>query len=176
MAKKKNRPRQKAEPGRQVMPEDRPIATGTFTLKKGGRRVPGPVATDTGVFTVEEVETRLMRAMKTLRAMPDRERRFFGMKSGMPEHVQDQIDAYASVEVLAPRFRPSPFDVSDYLRALSWARHLQRSQWQFLWWRSFDFSFGLMAKYTGQSDETARRRYREALTDAWVAANGIIPD
>lgn len=128
---------------------------------------------DNAQLSMRDVEDRLIRAMRTLRAVPDRERRFFVVKSGMPEHIQQQIDAYASVEAVAPRFQPTPFDISDYLRALSWARHLPKHQWKIVWWRSFNLSFGLIAQYIGRSDETARRKYREAITDVWSAANGI---
>lgn len=132
-----------------------------------------PVATETGHYGIKEVETRVLRAMRTLRAVPDRERRFFIIKSGHPQHVQEQIDAYASVQAMAPRFAPTPFDVSDYLTALSWARHISKNDWRIIWWRSFDLSFGLIANYIGRSDETARRKYKEAIIDVWAAANGL---
>lgn len=122
---------------------------------------------------MRDVERRIMRGMQTLRAVPDREKRFFAVRSGFPDYVQEHIDAYASVEAEEPRFRPSPSDVSEYLTSLSWTRHLPSHMWKILWWRSFDLSFGLIGKYLGQSDETARRRFREAITDAWQAANGV---
>lgn len=147
--------------------------TGSFSLKREQRVYRGPLATETTNCSIAECETRVMRAMRTLRAMPDKERRFFVVKSGMPAHVQEQIDAYASVEARAPRFTPTPFDVTDYLTALSWARHLPKHQWRILWWRSFGLSFGQIAAYIGRSDETARRNFKEAIIDAWTAANGI---
>jgi hypothetical protein len=120
-----------------------------------------------------DVERRVLRAMQTLRAVPDRERRYWSSKSIWPDYVREHMDAYASVEAPMPRFRPTPADISDYLTALSWVRHLSRSDWRLLWWRSFGFSFGLMGKYVGKSDETVRRHYRDAMIDVWTAANNI---
>jgi hypothetical protein len=157
----------------ELLPEDRIMHQQSAVPKRRQRRERGPLAIETGAFGRREVEERILRGMKTLRALPDHERRFFLVKSGYPDFLQDHMDAYASVEAGVPRFRPTPMDVSDYLRALSWVRHLSREKWQLIWWRSFDFSFGLMAKYRGQSDETTRRHYREAVTDAWIAANGM---
>ncbi|WP_409527632.1 DUF6362 family protein [Rhizobium sp. BK313] len=54
---------------------------------------------------------------------------------------------------------------------MSWVRHLGKPTWQILWWRSFDLSFRLIGKYIGRSNETARKRYETAVTDAWIAAN-----
>ena len=161
------------EPGRAVLDEDKlSWVTGSFHLPKQKRAHKGPVATETAMCSIIECEERIMRAMRTLRAMPDKERRFFVLKSGMPAHVQEQIDAYAAVDARPPRFAPTPFDVGDYLTALSWARHLPRNQWRILWWRSFGLSFGQIAAYIGRSDETARRNFKEAIIDAWTAANG----
>jgi hypothetical protein len=74
--------------------------------------------------------------MRTLRAMPDRERRFFIVKSSSPDNVQESVTAYAAVEDIGPRFQPSPADISDCLTALAWVRHLDRAAWQILWRRS----------------------------------------
>lgn len=115
---------------------------------------------------------RVDRAMKTLRAVPDPERRFQFIHNGWPPYVQEAIDAYGSVES-KERFRPTPFDVSDYLTALAWCRKLEKNEWRILWWRSFDLSYGLIAKYIGKSDETVRRRYENIITDVWIAANNI---
>lgn len=173
MGRKKQPGVKRTEPGRAVLDENLTWVTGSMSLRKQERVYRGPMVADAANASMRDVEGRVIRAMKTLRSLPDRERRFFGIKSGHPPHVQEQIDAYASVEAMAPRFTPTPFDVSDYLRALSWTRHLPKHQWKIIWWRSFGLSFGLIAQYIGQSDETARRKYREAITDAWTAANSV---
>ncbi|ABS68853.1 hypothetical protein Xaut_3625 [Xanthobacter versatilis] len=123
--------------------------------------------------STEDVERRVMRAMKTLRALPDKEARFHRVQSQWPSHVQEAMDAYGSVEAVIPRFNPTPFDVTDCLHALTWVRHLEKNDWKILWWRSFELSFGTIAMYIGRSDETARRRYRDIMIDVWTAANGL---
>ncbi|MBB3458068.1 hypothetical protein FHT86_006393 [Rhizobium sp. BK313] len=54
-----------------------------------------------------------MTAMKTIRAVPDRERRFFVVKSDSPDYICEYIDAYDPENKIIPRFRPTPADVSD---------------------------------------------------------------
>ncbi len=166
--------KRKLTPGMMVLDEDRLRGSnGLMHLKKQERVYKGPPAVETGNYSMRDVEDRVLRGMMTLRSMPDAERRYFVQRSGHPPHIQEQIDAYASVAAIAPKFKPSPADVSGYLTALSWMRHQPKHMWNIVWWRSFDLSFGLIGQYIGQSDETARRRYREAITDAWQAANGI---
>jgi hypothetical protein len=145
----------------------------TFRLRPELPKRPGPKIRGNARLSRSEVWEKLESAMKTLRAMPDRERRFFAVKSGYPDFVRDYIDAYASVEAIAPRYQPTPQEVSEYLEILSWSRHLAQRDWKLLWWRSFGMSYGVMAEYIGRSDETARKRFENALTDVWTAANGI---
>lgn len=160
-------------PGCMVLPEDSHVRIhNRASLRAQPDRRPAPrVASSKTKVPRTEVEERLMRAMKTLRAVPDRERRFFIIKSSSPDYVREYLDAYDPDDDAQPRFQPTPADVSDYLTALSWVRHLDRSAWRILWWRSFDVSFGLIGKQIGRSDETARKRFETAITDAWIAAN-----
>ncbi len=122
-----------------------------------------------------DVERRFMRACKTVRALPDRERKFFVVGSQWPEVVQDAQEAYGYNEAELPRFRPTPFDVGDMLTALAWARGIDKRDFRLVWWRSFDVSFGQIAKRIGRSDETARRRYKEAVIYLWYRANATLP-
>lgn len=173
--KVKTKPKLKAAntPGRAVLPEDSNFVHNVLKMKAQPARQPAPKITSSGKVSRSDVQERLMTAMRTLRALPDKERRFFIVKSTSPDYIHDYIDAYNSVEQVMPRFRPTPSDVSDCLVALSWVRHMRKDQWLMLWWRSFELSFGMIGKYIGRSDETARKRYEEAVTDAWAAANGI---
>lgn len=161
------------EPGRSVLPEDQNFVHNVLRMKAQPVRQVAPRVASTGKVSRSNVQDRIMTAMQTLRALPDKERRFFIVKSNSPDYIHDYIDAYNSVEQVMPRFRPTPSDVSDCLFALSWVRHMRKDQWLMLWWRSFELSFGVIGKYIGRSDETARKRYEEAVTDAWCAANGI---
>lgn len=114
-----------------VLPEDR-LMHQQIKRPRRQKRQRGPIATETGDFPISTVENRILRGMQTLRALPDPERRFFLVKSGYPDFVQDHMDAYAAVEATVPRFRPTPTDVSEYLTSLSWVRHLAREKWQLL--------------------------------------------
>lgn len=161
-----------AKIGRASLPEDAGWVFNKSTLKDQPERRPAPKIVSSCRVPRSEVERRVLTAMKTVRALPDRERKFFIIKSSSPEYIHEYMDAYNSVEAIMPRFRPTPSDISDCLVALSWIRHLPKKSWQILWWRSFELSYGLIAKYIGRSDETARKRFEEAITDAWAAANG----
>ena len=160
-------------PGCKVLPEDSHLRIhNRATLRAQPDRRPAPrIASSKVKVPRKEVEERLMRGMKTLRALPDRERRFFIVKSSSPDYIREYIDAYDPDDDIQPRFQPTPKDISDYLTALSWVRHLDRSAWKILWARSFGVSFGLIGKEIGRSDETARKRFEVAVTDAWIAAN-----
>lgn len=138
------------------------------------RRQPAPRVKETprSAISRREVAERVLRAMRTLRALPDPDRRFFFMNNGWPEYIRD-MQAYNSVPEAEPKFRPLPKDISDYMTALSWTRHLSYPEWKLLWFRSFGFSFRLIADYIGRSDETARRRYEAVIIDVWCAANNI---
>ncbi|MFD1330782.1 DUF6362 family protein [Methylopila musalis] len=161
-----------------VLPEDM-LRPGAYEAAVGSLRArpktPGPrvCVRPKEPIAPLDVERRLLRAMMTLRALPDREARFLRVGSGWPDYVREFMDAYGAVEAIVPRFRPSPADISDCLTALAWARHLQAHEWRVIWWRSFGLSFGVISERIGQSDETARRKYRNVLLDVWKAANAI---
>lgn len=171
--KRKERKEPKFKIGMAALPENIRHVTGGMRLHAQPERRPAPKIVSSCRVPRSEVQSRLMTAMRTVRVLPDKEQRFFVVKSASPDYVREYIDAYNSVDDVMPKFRPSPADVSDCLVALSWVRHLGKEQWQILWWRSFELSYGVIAKYIGRSDETARKRFEEAVTDAWCAANGV---
>lgn len=119
---------------------------------------------------IVDIERRFIRACKTVRVLPDPDARF-GSSGCWPEYVADASEAYGYTEAAMPRFRPTPFDVSDMLGALAWARGIDKPEHRLLWWRSFDLSFGQIARRIGRSDETARRRYKDAVLFLWGTAN-----
>lgn len=151
---------------------------GSLHIADPQRHHPAPrlaVAPDK-VLSRTEVERRMLRAIRTIRVLPDKETSYFSLRNSMPPYVREAIDAYNSdPQVTELRFVPSPFDVSDCLLALSWARHLSLSDWRILTWRAFELSFGQIAHYIGRSDETARRRYGNIITDVWATANNLVP-
>ena len=114
-----------------------------------------------------------MRAFKTLRVLPDPERKFGSGRSAWPEVLQLREEAYGYTEVSMPRFRPTPFDVGDMLTALDWVRPLDKREFKMLWWRSFDVSFKQIGLRLGRSDETARRRYKDIMIQIWGEANRL---
>lgn len=120
-----------------------------------------------------EAEVRVLRACKTVRAVPDSERKWLrgeAIRGSMPIPVQEHVEAYGS-EIEQWKFHPTPRDVSDMLTALGWCRVLEKEEFRFIWWRSFDLSFGVMACRIHRSDETARARYKDALIKVWAEAN-----
>lgn len=137
-------------------------------MARAGRKLP---YTETIIIT--DVERRLMRAFKTLRVLPDPERRFSSGRSAWPEVLQSHEDAYGYTEIAMPRFRPTHFDVGDMLTALDWVRCLTKSDCKLLWWRSFDVSFKQIGLRLGRSDETARRRYKDIMIQIWGEANRL---
>lgn len=121
------------------------------------------------LLLITEVERRVIRACKTLRAVPDRS--FEATKSAWPEVLQVHEEAYGYTEVAMPKFRPKPFDVGDMLVALDWVRVLSKKEFKIIWWRSFDVSFRQIGIRLHRSDETARRQYKDIMLRVWHEAN-----
>ena len=117
------------------------------------------------------VERRLLRACKTIRAAPDRY--VGGLQGGQQPIWRESVrewDSYGTEEAKV-KFIPTPFDVSDCLTALGWCRVLDRREFKLIWWRSFDnVSFAMIAARIGRSDETARRRFNDAISKCWSRA------
>jgi hypothetical protein len=144
----------------------------SLAMAAGRKRQIAPEIPDE--LSYRSVEHRVLRACKTIRAVPDREHRFLagfmGMHSTWKQVIREFMDAYASADVKV-RFRPSPFEVSDCLPALEWCNVLNKNEFRMIWWRSFDnISFGVIAGRIGRSDETARRRYDDAIRKVWWQA------
>jgi hypothetical protein len=176
LSKKRGRPRKVKADKHGSKPNDEDVrgVTNVFRLFPHPKSNAGPVRKTENEFAPQHaIEKRLMTAMKTIRALPDKERAYLTMKGASIPYLREYIDAYNSSDVKVAVFIPRPKDISDCLVALSWVRHVDKKLWKIMWLRSFDLSFGLIARYIGRSDETARRWYREGITDAWVAANGI---
>lgn len=117
-------------------------------------------------ITIDLVERRIIRALKTIRVLPDKESRFLVQVGSWPEYVLDYYEEERK------RFKPTPFDVGDCLTALEWIRGMEQSDLRYIYWRSFELSFRQIGDKTGQSHETARTRYRNAVIRLWANANG----
>lgn len=120
---------------------------------------------------ITDVEDRLLRACKTLRALPDKERKYQSIGNAWPDFVREVEEAYGYSDSIMPRFRPNPRDVSDCLVALRWVSGMEKREFKLVWWRSFGVSFKHIAIRLGRSDETARLRYKDVILRAWHAAN-----
>jgi len=116
----------------------------------------------------KEVEERLLRACRTLRALPDKDRPRV-LKTYWPITADDEV-AYGYNDAAMPKFRPSPADVSDMLPALDWTQGMPKKEFRFIWWRSCGCSFGRMADFIHKSHDTARNCYIEAMRNAWYRA------
>lgn len=120
---------------------------------------------------ITEVERRILRACKTLRAIPDPEAKFQSVHNCWPDILQAVDDAYGYTEAIMPRFRPSPGDVSDMLIALDWAKSTSKRDFRLVWWRSFGISFKHIGFRIHRSDETARLWYKDTILGIWHEAN-----
>lgn len=141
-----------------------------------GRRAEGVIGHQgsSPVLSVEEVRERILQACRTLRALPDQERKFQTLANSWPDFIREISEAYGYDEERLPKFRPSPADVSDCLIALQWARAIPKRDFKLIWWRSFDISFRHMGLRLGRTDETARLRFRDAILNVWMEANRLL--
>lgn len=131
-------------------------------------------------LTVKELEERILRACKTIRALPDPERRYLNsgwrgdwllpVAHSVEEAYGYRTGAEEGFEAKQERFRPSPADVSDCLTALAWARSVPRRTFKLIWWRSQGWSFRQMDLRLGRYEGGALRNYRDAMLQMWMAA------
>ncbi len=131
------------------------------------------------------IERRVLRACKTIRAIPDKERKhlYHSMDCSMWSQALDEWTAYGS-ETTRVRFTPTPADLDDCLIALNWCRaldrppevefgrrrRLARPEWQLVWSRSYGWSFRQIGLLVGRSDKTIERWYDQALDKLHRAA------
>ncbi|MCP5005526.1 MAG: hypothetical protein GY941_16545 [Planctomycetes bacterium] len=123
------------------------------------------------LIPIDIVQTRLMRALKTIRVLPDKESRFQSYRTAWPEFARQFMDAYGSEQSMK-RFRPTPFDVGDCLTALSWMNHIPQPDIKHIYWRSEGVSYRQVAEKIGRSHETARKRFEHVMVGVWQNANG----
>lgn len=148
----------------------------------------------------EDVERRVERALKTLWALPDKERAMLARQTQWPfATVDDRGDLNSQAENAAylaeieaerlNRFKPTPADIADMHTALRWFNALgldektrkqiilkgrlplSPDQW-LIWLRVKGLSFASIARRRNlPNDETARRRLAAAWHIVWQHAN-----
>jgi len=120
---------------------------------------------------IDDVERRVIRACKTIRALPDPDAAFlYASVTLQLPIIHDEWFAFEIDSEERPRFSPTPFDVSDVLVALGWCNDLERRDFKLVWWRSLDWSFRQMGLKLGQHKQTAFRRYRDIMLTVWQEA------
>jgi hypothetical protein len=164
-----------------VQPEPDPPLVPPAARRKGVRLLlPGELPLPTAIayspphrITLEECEARLLRALKTDRYLPDRERaqlrvRVFGLDT---EPAPGDWPAGIST-----RWSPFPQDTQDYLVAMAWFAALTKRERMLIKQRAMGWSFVRIGDERGRSDEWAKQQYLEALVRAWRSARGEVAE
>lgn len=121
-----------------------------------------------GKITLEHCEARLLRALKTDRFLPDRERAQMRVRVYGLETAPEPGDWPKGIEL---RWAPFPEDSQDYLVAMRWYAVLDKRERTLVRERAMGWSFLRMGDERGRSDEWARQQYIGALTRAWRTSN-----
>ena len=134
------------------------------------------------LISLEEVESRITRAILTLSVQPDHEKNWQRMKSHWPQYVQEAL-APADAQFVrneeinrSKPFQATPQDISRYLDDLSWLVALDDFDRQLIGWRARGWSFAYMAEYLCEcEDENMSQRkveyaYKKAVSNCWLVA------
>lgn len=151
------------------------------------------------IISRDDIERRVLRAILTLRAQPDREAGWQRVKALWP----GQFDVMASLvkaQMLRPdrskprlklrasdlddfhvgpedyepvrhQFQPTHADVTDYLTALGWAATLTQADYRIVCLVAFEWDFRSIGRREGRDDVWARNRYAAAILQCWRKAN-----
>ena len=115
----------------------------------------------------QTLELLICEAVRTLRNLPVGQTRPMQLRSGMPEVVREQIEAYGYDKVAMPRFTPSADQIDRLDALLVWIfeapfENPQEARY-LLWGRGTRLGWKIMARHLGVSRETARKRHEQAL-------------
>ena len=129
------------------------------------------------VLSIEDVEKRVHKAIKTLYALPE-PWTMPKVRSGMPEYVREFVESYGSDGAtsamhLGSRVVPDNKAIDDMLPTLDLCRCLDRDEYKLLEARVFGTSFEMIGRRRGYSGEYWRLKYRSLLcklTDIYNAA------
>lgn len=122
-----------------------------------------------GKISLAECEARILRAIKTDRALPDTDKAKMAVRANWPATSAGPGDYPPEINL---KWRPFPEDVADYLTAMGWYARLGCFEQRLIKRRALGASFLRMAEEEGgRSHEWARQQYIAAITRAWVLAN-----
>ncbi|MEM8838860.1 MAG: DUF6362 family protein [Pseudomonadota bacterium] len=117
----------------------------------------------------------IQRAILTLKAVPDPDRRYQGLRKAAtfrdmdPERIvtlKELLDGFGPETPRVNRFRPSPRDVEIYLDVLKWLTWLQsedRRGSDLIVARTFGVPYWKLATRHGRSEDTVRRWHDGAI-------------
>jgi hypothetical protein len=109
------------------------------------------------------------RAILTVTALPDRERKWLRTQVVNLEVRQSIDDAYGYTEERRPRFRPTARDIDNMLPVMGWLSELRASphpgprDYRIIWARAFGCPWWRLAGQLGRSDRQVQRYYDAAI-------------
>jgi Domain of unknown function (DUF6362) len=120
--------------------------------------------------TAGAVAARLGEAIRTLAALPDRERGWLlGMRSAWPTPIPDFWQEFGrAVEhgnrALNPRApAPTPEAIDRMLPTLQWLAWIGEAERKIVWSRAFNVPWWLLATRFNKSEKTLQRRHDQAM-------------
>ena len=130
------------------------------------------------VLSIDEVEERLHRAIKTLYALPEKDR-MQSVASGMPEFMREFVESYGSDGArswlqLQAKFVPEPRDIDLMYDAFEWWKFLRKDEYQLLEARAFKISYSKISMVKGYSGEYWRLEYKAILQKVFERAQKLI--
>lgn len=135
------------------------------------------------LVSIEDVERRVLRGIRTLGVLRDREADWLRVKACWPATLVEWADLLARAENpdlddKPPRFEPTRADLGDYLTALSWFAKLQGGRpgrlagdQRIVQRVAYEWSFEAIAREIGQHHDSVRNRYRKSIRRCWELAN-----
>ncbi|MFZ4807503.1 MAG: hypothetical protein ACOYLQ_09620 [Hyphomicrobiaceae bacterium] len=141
----------------------------------------------TDIHPIESIERRVLRAIRTLGVLRDREADWLRYKACWPATLVEWSDLLAQaenpdLEAKPARFEPTRSDLGDYLTALSWWARLApgprrpgrlRGDQLIVMLVAYEFSFKSIGQRMefNRHEDTIRRRYRMAIKQCHELAN-----
>jgi hypothetical protein len=110
------------------------------------------------------VERLLLRALCTLRSIPDADQRWFHLRCRWPPYRREFLDAYGwDDEEPEDVFVPTPVDLDRYLTVLGWGVGLNGQQWLIVRDVAMGYSMAAISDRLHLPAAEIRRRYDLAI-------------